>query len=677
MRKWTPLLFVAIGLCMVAVLLKSAKMQLVDHEYWTSIQSFEQTRQKWKEARRGTITDRNNIVLAEDRLSWKVGFDPFSATRARAGISTSGAPISPLENAIKGTLQLPGLVTSGSLDEVADKIRAIAVRNDKILHDNQNVAPENRRSLIQYIDIGTVAAGRSEIEFLQGKSKLHRALGRPVIPRLEPISTRTYPHGDTGTLVIGELRGDRMIGLHGIELAYNSRLIERRGLSRQKTDSSGHPIREASEAVPRINGEDIQLTIGIHEQSILESVLADTYLKTEASSVSGIVMDPRNGEILAIGTYPGLVRGELQQLYNQKRENEAFSKMLRMMHLSMEPGSVVKPIILTAALQSGMQLTDAVAVNTEIQKFSGRSRKFTDSHLLRDRTVRGTVVESSNIGIVDIGLKLGAKKVHGILRQFGLGKKTGIDLGREESGLLKPFRDWSWYTLTSAAFGYEIQVTPLQMIRAYCSFANGGELVTPHFYRNAARGISSTQNPRLISQETATSVRNVLRSVVREGTGKGVLGTIGMAGKTGTAKLAGEGGYLPGRYISSFIGFAPHDAPERIAMVVVEDPATDNFRYYASKSAAPAVKEILEAVLHSPGNRVQERIEAALVTTPDPLQSQLLIEGDPAVSFPRLEGAPRADSLAGVQRRGALKQKALVDRNGEGEPDQWNHGERN
>ncbi|MEE2890249.1 MAG: penicillin-binding protein 2 [Planctomycetota bacterium] len=658
----TAAIFILIGSAFLAVLFRSAWMQLVDVEYWRSVQSSSQVRSSWSHASRGKIYDRQGIVLAEDRLSWKVALDPYSATLVREVATEGERPIPALDRVIEKTFLLPGLQLAKPAQEMASKIRQVASRNDEILRFNKTVAKEHRRTLTQYLYIGTVDAGRDELNFQKGKSALHRELGRAVIPTLEPIVTRHYPHGDTGTLVIGELRGDRQIGLHGIELEYNRLLLERRGLRRQHTDITGRPLGEASEAVPLIDGEDIHLTIGIQEQAILETILADTQFRTEARSVSGIVMDPRTGEVLAIATYPGLVRGELQGLYNKKREADAFDKMLRGSLLSMEPGSVVKPLMLTAALEAGMSLDDPVDVQAKSQRFSGRSRTFTDSHLLRDRTLRGAVVESSNIGIVDIGLKLGEKKVHRILRKFGLGEKTGIDLGREETGQVKSLNLWSWYTLTSASFGYELQVTPLQLIRAYCAIANGGELVTPHVRRKDPDRFERVEPRRVTDETIAYTVRHVMREVVLKGTAKGVLGTIEMAGKTGTAKISTVGGYSEDRYISSFIGFAPWQDPERIALVVVEEPATSNYRYYASKSAAPAVRDILESVLHSSENRVQQRLERVLEiadygTETAPLRGR------------GLDTPGRADSLSG--------QGSARNLQGEGEPDRWNHGEGN
>ncbi|MEC9476417.1 MAG: penicillin-binding protein 2 [Planctomycetota bacterium] len=654
------LIFLLVGLCFLLVLIRSGWMQLVDRDYWSSVQSSAQSRNAWDPGSRGNIYDRQGIVLAEDRESFKVGFDPYSATLVQLAAARGNPAVSGFEYAIEKTFLLPGLQLARPAAEIARQIRQVARRNEEIALTNEQLSSAEQMSIQQYVYIGTVNAGRDEIDFQNGRSELHRDLGRPVIPTLEPFDTRVYPHGDFGTLVIGELRGDRKIGLHGIELAFNDHLLGRRGLRQQSTDTVGRPLSPPTHTVPSIQGEAVELTIGIQEQSILEKVLADTLLRTGAQSVTGIVMDPRNGEVLAMSTYPGLVRGELQTLWNQNRQSDAFPKMQRAMLMSMEPGSIIKPLILTAALESGMHLDDPVAVTKIVQRFAGRRRPFTDSHLLRDRTLRGTVVESSNIGIVDIGLRLGNKRVHRIFKKFGLGDATGIDLGREENGWIKPPSKWRWDTLASASFGYEIQVTPIQMIRAYCAIANGGELITPHFRRRPDRLVNPDRNPRVTSESIAASVREVLRSVVLEGTGKGVRGTIGLAGKTGTAKVAGKGGYLEDHYISSFVGFAPWHAPERIAMVVVEIPSVENSLFFASKSAAPAVKEILEAVLHSPENLVQERLEEVQkIFHPRSL--------DQRESVPHLDSTARADSL----------NRSRSDRQGEGEPGRWNHGEGN
>ncbi|MDE0960739.1 MAG: penicillin-binding protein 2 [Planctomycetota bacterium] len=656
----TTLVFVGVACSFLAVIGKCGWMQLVERDLWASRQQEAQSQIRWSNAQRGKILDRNGLVLAEDHFEYRVAIDPYAASR----VISVDSGIRGQQLAIDGVLHLPGLVLDQPRSRIEAKIEQACLRNEELASQD----PQQRSgTLIQYIPIGTVEGGLEQARFLRAKSELHRALGRPVVPVLEPLVKRRYPFGSRGTLIVGELRKDRQIGLHGVELFYNDQLKERRGLLRQRTDAGGRHLDPATEQVPMFQGQDVQLTVGIHEQALLESVLEETWFSTGARSVTGIVMDPRNGEIIAIGTYPGLQRGDLQRLWNQGRPGDALPKMLQALHLSMEPGSVVKPLILSAALQDGFRLEDGVDVRAKSQSFDGRRRIFTDSHLLRDRTVLGTVVESSNIGIVDIGRRLGKKRVHQCLTSFGLGRRTGIDLPGEERGAIKPLQQWSWYTLTSASFGYEIQVTPLQLIGAYCVLANGGVQVTPHLNRDTPAHRNSP-GKRIISAEISSQVRFAMREVMRVGTGKTVGGSIEMAGKTGTAKLSVDGEYLDGLYTSSFIGFAPWQAPQRIAMVVVEQPDPKKKGYYASKTAAPAVRELLEGVLRAEGNRVQQALEQQVLASSVSSDRSTGHQRDSSFFRPGRELEPRQ-----IDPSGGADSLRVGARSGEGEASAWDH----
>ncbi len=650
--------FIALAICLLAVVVKCSILQLQQHEIWTARQTLAQTQDRWTTAQRGRIIDRNGEVLAEDLLTFRVAIDPLSASRVRFRDSS----IEPLSHTVTRVLDLPHLRLDHPREVIEERILEICRQNAALLEKD---ASDRDGTPIQYLPIGVVDGGVEEVQLLEATSQLHSYFRRRVVCGLEPVVERRYPFGSRGTLVIGELRGDRQIGLHGIELASNEALRERRGLIRELKDRNGRRLRSGVEEIPRFQGKDVSLTIGIHEQTVLETILEETYFKTGSRSVSGIVMDPSNGEVIAIGTYPGLLRGELQQLFNERRPQDALPKMLQPLHLSMEPGSVVKPLILTAALQQGIGLEDPVAVTHKSQTLTigGRRRTFHDSHLLRDRTVRGVIVESSNIGIVQIGQKLGIKKVFNCFDSFRLGRRTGIDLIGEETGRIRPVREWTArFTLASTSYGYEMMVTPIQMITAYCAIANGGVTVTPHLRR-----VEGTQQPpqqRILPEWVAAQTRGVLRQVMEEGTGRTVKERIGLAGKTGTAKMNIDGEYVDGKYISSFIGFAPWDAPTHIAMVVVEEPDPSR-GYYASKTAAPAVRDLLTSILREPGNIVQEALELGVPV--DRLRGGVDARMGEAGQFRedlprRIDPKPRADSLSSPGGRGQG-----------GEPGAWDH----
>jgi cell division protein FtsI/penicillin-binding protein 2 len=655
--------FCFVAASFVVVVIRCASLQLVQHQQWSQLQKQAQSRTSWSMAKRGRIIDRNGLILAEDHLTFRVAIDPHAAAR----VSDDGSGTAPLRRAIDGVLALPGLVLDHPRQVIEDRIQQACDRNAELL---KVPVAERTTSLTQFIPVGHVEGGFDEVKLLEAKSRLHRDLGRSVVPVLEPVVRRQYPFGSRGTLVIGELRGDRAIGLHGIELYYNDQLKERRGLLSQQTDAVGRELQAATEDVPRFHGQDIQLSLGIHEQALLESILEETLVKTGARSVSGIVMDPRDGEIVAMGTYPGLMRGDLQKLWNRGEPELALPRMLQVLHLTMEPGSIVKPLILTAALQNGFKFEDPVDVHSKSQTFDNHRRRYEDSHLLRDRTVLGTVVESSNIGIVDIGRRLGKQHVHRCLTTFGLGRRTGVDLPGEERGRVIALEQWKWHTLSSACFGYAIQVTPIQMIRAYSIIANGGRSITPHLRRDPSIQDKTMSGDRVIPESIAAQARFAMREVMRIGTGKTVGGTVDMAGKTGTAKMNINGEYIDGKYTASFIGFAPWGAPERIAMVVVEEPDPAMQGYYASRTAAPAVRSLLEGVLRSPGNQVQQALEqripvswlsqrkAAAASSSNRRDSTEAGQLAPR----RIDPGRRADSLASPD-----------DREQGGEPEAWHH----
>ncbi len=662
-ERCISVVFWLVAASFVVVVIRCASLQLAQQQQWSQLQKQAQSRTSWSTAKRGRIIDRNGLVLAEDLVTFRVAIDPHAAAR----VSDDDSGTAPLRRAIDGVLALPGLVLDHPRQVIEDRIQQACRRNAALL---KVPVSDRTSSLVQFIPVGHVNGGFDEVNLLKAKSRLHRDLGRAVVPVLEPLVKRQYPFGSRGTLVIGELRGDRAIGLHGVELYYNDRLKERRGLLTQQTDAVGRELQAATEDVPGFHGQDIQLSLGIQEQALLESILEDTLIKTGARSVSGIVMDPRNGEIVAMGTYPGLMRGDLQKLWNRDEPEVALPRMLQGLHLTMEPGSIVKPLILTAALQNGLTFEDPVDVRSRSQTFDNHRRRYEDSHLLRDRTVLGTVVESSNIGIVDIGRKLGKQTVHRCLTSFGLGRRTGVDLPGEERGRVIPLEQWKWHTLSSASFGYAIQVTPIQMIRAYSIIANGGRAVTPHLRREASRIDQRVPGNRVIPESIAAQARFAMREVMRIGTGKTVGGNVDMAGKTGTAKMNVNGAYIDGKYTSSFIGFAPWNAPERIAMVVVEEPDPSMQGYYASRTAAPAVRELLEGVLRAPGNQVQQALEQRIpvswlsrshTAAASSANRRRWIEAG-QLQPSRIDPGRRADSLASPD-----------DREQGGEPEAWHH----
>ena len=590
------LLFIAFTF--IVVLGRCGWLQIVEGDERLRRQQRETSRRAWRDARHGSIFTERGMVLARDVSRWKIAIDPSAASRIVIDGEPRASAPGRLSHAIDRVLEIEGVGWYAPLDVLRRR------------------AVEGYRAGRQYLPLGVIAEGVHLANFNDRRKQLRTVFGREVLCDPEEFFVREYPLHDLAVQLVGNESLDREMGLYGIEARWHSTLEGRRGLRRTRTDATG--AREfaggVSSGVEPQMGKDLSLTLDVSAQWLLEDLLAETLERTRGTGVSGLVMDPRNGALLAAASVPKIVRGDLRRLFNAGLEEEARKLLFQGTRRVMEPGSVVKPLVLAAALESGISLEDTVDVNNEWKVIrNGRSsRTIRDTHLLepRFRTVAGSVVKSSNIGIVEVGLRTGRSSIHDVFERLGFGARTGIDLLGEEVGSLKAVEDWSWYTLTSASFGYELGVTQLQMACAYCAIANGGFKVTPHLVRRVD-GVrcDPAPGPRVLSATIASMVCQTLRDVVLEGTGSRLNEVIGLAGKTGTAMIASVGGYEEGAYISSFIGFAPWDDPQRLAMVVVERPQG---RYYASEVAAPVVSELLGALLAAPGNRLEHSVDRAL-----------------------------------------------------------------
>lgn len=581
----------------ILVLFRCGWLQIIEGDERLRRQERETSRRTWRDAPHGSIVTEKGMVLARDTSRWKVAIDPWAA----AGIDIEGNPRASgperLAHATDRVLQLGGIDWYASKDELRGRVA------------------EGFQKRRQYLPLGTILRREDLHRFLKSRKQLRRAFEREILCAPEEFFVREYPFGDLAVQLVGNESTDRSLGLYGIEARWHRTLEGRRGLRRTRTDATGSKeFAGGSAGVEPQEGKDLTLSIEVSAQWLLEDLLEETREKTGATTVSGLVMDPRDGSLLAAASVPKISRGQLRQLFNAGQEKDARKLLFQGIRRVMEPGSVVKPLVFAAALEAGISPTERVDVTTESKVIrKGRSRRrISDSHLLEPefRTVAGSVVKSSNIGIVEVGLRTGKSRIRELYQRVGFGERTGIDLLGEEVGSLKEVEDWSWYTLTSASFGYELGVTPLQVACAYCAIANGGLKITPHLVKRVDGSSTSPQpGPRVLSPETASTVRETLRAVVEEGTGSRLMEVIGLAGKTGTAKIASVGGYEEGAYISSFIGFAPWDAPRLLAMVVVERPQGN---YYASQVAAPAVNEILGALLGAPENRLEDSLDRAL-----------------------------------------------------------------
>ena len=527
------------------VLVKSAWMQLFQRDYWRGVQVEAQSRVSHGEEKRGRILDRFGQPMAMDREIHRLAIDPDHLSRCfELNDQNQIQPKKLAVDEILEKLAAAGLQFGSDRQSLSEKISADIQHNLEVRRDSEGKRKRYRR-------VGILAPGAKREDLDQILSEISRELDKWVFPKVETELVRFYPFGPIGSILIGEMVRGGSEGLWGMESHFNSYLRKVKSLVKEQTAPGGKQNGRDREVIPGQQGEDLQTTIDMTLQAELEHLCFENYQRASARSVSAMVVDPFTGETLAMATVPGLQRGQMtefanQDLVNGNREGmeTAYGLMARHHRVSLEPGSVVKPLILARALELGIPLDLPLDVRSKNQRLDGRRRLFRDSSLLKEKTPEGAVVFSSNIGMVLLGVKHMKKSdVESILRRFGFGSKTGIELPGEEFGQLKPLSRWNRFSWESACYGYEMMVTPVQVLRAYMAIANGGYLLEPTLIRKS----QDSPAPIILSEKVAGECRRVLGRAVSDGTGRHIVhhvspemrelireGKLQMAGTTGT-----------------------------------------------------------------------------------------------------------------------------------------------
>ena len=412
---------------------------------------------------------------------------------------------------------------------------------------------------------------------------------------------RFYPMGKLVSNPIG-FSGVDQTGLAGIELRYDKLLIGTAGKDTYMVDALRKPIAMAGKGDVVRDGFGLVLTIDATIQQFARAALLSQYKKYEAESAVAIVMEPFSGAILAMVSLPD---------FDPDRFGSAGSDTLRNRAITdpFEPGSVFKPIVAALAIDSG-----DIDRNEKIFCEKGYYTKYRigewAGHKFEDLSIEQILVQSSNIGMAKIGLKMKREKLYEGLKLFGFGKRTGIDLPGEDSGLIYPPSKWSGYTPTRIPYGHEIMVTTVQIVRAYCILANDGRPVTPHLLgavvdsdgRIEQLNRSEPLPGYIIKPDVAKwIVQHALVKVVTEGTGKeAALDEWQVFGKTGTANIAlgDQKGYDEQNYTASFVGGAPAENPRIVVLVSIRKPNKALRKGYSGgRVAAPVVGDIIKKTL--------------------------------------------------------------------------------
>ena len=510
------------------------------------------------------------------------------------------------------------------------------------------------------------------------------------ILHFETESKRYYPHGTVAAHVLGTVGLDHY-GQAGLEQQFETRLRGDAGLGVLHYDARqrryGTQILE-----PSVPGDDLVLHLDLDIQSIVQLELERAIRESRSRAGTVVLMRPDSGEVVAMASWPRFDPNNLSRTPEdlENLRNFAVSYLV-------EPGSTFKVLTAAAALEEGVVSTEDV-FDCEMGGIWIQSRRIRDHHPYGMLTMPEVLMKSSNIGIIKIGYRLGDRKLHKYIRQFGFGQATGVGLPGEIHGLVRQLSDWSGSSLASLSMGQEIGVSALQMARMFSAIANGGTLVKPRIVRairehgGSEVDLDHASGGQVLSADTAATMQAILERVVEAGTGRlAQIPGYRVAGKTGTAQMINpvSRSYSDGAYLASFCGFAPVNDPVLVGVAMLYDPRGQF--YYGGRIAAPLFSSVVKKALrqmdvapshvspqdHSPAppvpdslladfvgdrpddHRGTEFLALAAVSDPDSLAANL--GHSPAVQRPQKpEPEPEVPGDLEVQSRTAPDMRGLT-----------------
>lgn len=557
--------FFAVVIVMLGLIGRVFYLMVFCSEYYSEKALELHERERDIKAARGRILDRNGVVLADNRTVCTV-------------------------SVIHSQIQDP--------DEVV-----------RVLSEKLDMEPEAVRKRVE--KVSSIERIRSNVDKSVGDEIRECNLAGV---KVDEDYKRFYPYSTLASKILGFTGADNQ-GILGLEVRYEEELKGTDGTILTVTDAKGVEIDAAGEGrIEPVAGRDLTLSLDMNIQSYATQLADQAMEAKEADSVSIIVMNPKNGEILAMVNVPEYDLNnpfDLQSVYGDKTAQilasvsgnsvEAANRMWRngCINDTYEPGSTFKVITAAAGLESG-------AVTIEDQ-FSCPGYCIVEDRKIRCHKTQGhgsetfltATMNSCNPVFVNVGLRVGIDRYYEYFRQFGLLNKTGVDLPGEAGTIMHKKEDMGLVELATVSFGQSFQITPLQLITTISSLVNGGKRVTPHLaaYTTDPQTGNILQfdyevQEGIVSEETSATLRYMLEKVVSEGGGqKAYIEGYSIGGKTATSQTLPRGS---GKYIASFVGFEPADDPQIIAIAIINNPKGV---YYGGQIAAPVVKKLFENIL--------------------------------------------------------------------------------
>lgn len=556
-RKKICVFFFCVLACAVILLGRLVYLMIFRGDYYSKLAIDLQQRERQIKATRGKILDRNGVVLAGNK---------------------SVCTISVIHNQIEEPEKVIQMLCK-ELGISEEKVRKRVEKRSSIERIKSNVDKEIGNRILAYGFAGV---------------------------KVDEDYKREYPFDELGSKVLGFTGGDNQ-GIIGLETVYDKELQGTDGTILTTTDARGVEVDNiGEERVEPIAGNNLRLTMDANIQKFAEQAAQKAFIQKEADSVSILVMNPQNGEMLAMVDYPEFNLNEpftLTETYADKGDDEqdALNQMWRnhCINDTYEPGSTFKIITASAALEEHVvSLEDRFHCPGYIVVEDRRIRCHKTTGHGAESFVEG-IENSCNPVFINVGLRIGADRFYDYFEQFGLLQKTNIDLPGEAATIMHKREDIGLVELATVSFGQSFQITPIQLATTVSSIINGGNRVTPHFGMQVEKAdgtcvkkMEYEPQTGICSPDTSEKMRFLLEKVVSEGGGnKAYIEGYSIGGKTATSQTLPRSA---NKYISSFLGFAPADDPQVLVLVIIRNPSGV---YYGGTIAAPVAKEIFENIL--------------------------------------------------------------------------------
>ncbi|HEY1790704.1 MAG TPA: penicillin-binding protein 2 [Verrucomicrobiae bacterium] len=589
--KRAVLLLVVMSAAFAGLGYRLVDLQVLRHDELARLEQENTQREYWQSPRRGDVLDTHGNILATSEPVKTVCADPSLLGDQQAAVARALAPL----------LQMPEadlcqkLFYHVSKDDKGQSI----TNNFHYVRLQHNVSEQTWAKIQETMNL--LNFGVNEAQLPKAQREFYRTLRADAI-FAEPDEMRVYPNGALAAQVLGFCgRQDvsldnhvfsQMFGHDGVEEAFNSKLSGVAGWRVSEMDGKHQELVALRDVnVQPRDGLNVVLTIDSVIQDTVETALAKAMQEHTPRSITGIVIRPSTGEILAMATLPHYDPNRPDTITPETRD--------RCITDVMEPGSTFKIVVVSGALNEGIvHLNDQWDCENGHFAYAGRILHDDKPHGIL--TTEGIITKSSNIGAAKVGIKLGANFLYDYASDYGFGERTGLPLPGEVSGILHPVKDWSKVSIAQIPMGHGVAVTRLQMEMAMCAIANNGWLMRPMLVKclqdrdgNVVEQYAPQRVRRVVSDETDKEMIEALKTVVTsDGTApKAALKDYVVAGKTGTAQKVENGAYVSNRFVASFIGFFPADNPQVCISIVMDDPTEGHF---GGDVCAPVFHDVAE-----------------------------------------------------------------------------------